>query len=372
LTSGNVLDLLPVSRREPIVLPRIVEEEMRGVVEGVMDVLGRQSSRRMAMEFFQDDDVSHRLLRSCGDTWKLRGRMASFDFHVRGATPQLIECSVFPAGMSFVAEELLEPDAAANYRDAMKALWQTFDVIAICDRDLREQAFLAEFMWLKDRLESQGKSVYITEASDVIWSEGEGTIKVRGELVDKDGDLQYKPLTDPVPVDCVANRLPFGDLREDPVRFENLVAAHRAKPEGFLTDYCEWLLSEKSSLVFLGKEPYLAPFLGNASFSSEYLTVEDVRKKYRQKLVVKPLFSRGGEGVLVKPSNPQLKTVLEGGRLFVFQDYVPAPKLPDGSKFDIRALLIEGEISGFIARVFTGAVTNFRAQGSGHSPVVFR
>lgn len=363
---------LPITERPPVVLPSPLRDRLEAIIGEVLGTFRDPDFQARVRRFFADDPVAGPLFAGLGDGWAVRGGMGSFDFHIVAGEPRMIECSIFPAGMSFVADRLLDDAAAERYRALLGAVFAPFELVAICDERLSRQGFLREFFALKDRLEAEGKRVYICEAADVGYDAASGRILIGGALqADADGDLVYRAFSRPVAVEFVANRLTYGDLRNNPSAFAGLLAAQREAPERFLTDYPEWLVSEKSSLPLLAERPGLEAVMGRATLSGGYRTAAEVRAVYRQRLVAKPLFSRGGEGVLFRPSNPQLEAMLASGRCHVLQDLAPAPKLADGAKFDLRALLVGGEIGGYVARVFSGAVTNFRAPGSGHAPVVF-
>ncbi|MCP5142952.1 MAG: hypothetical protein H6926_03815 [Chromatiales bacterium] len=362
------LSTLPVAQ-DAVRISREQAGVIRHVVDEVLALFKSVDLYRFSQAALAHDPVSTRILAGCVEERAPRARMASFDFHVVDDDVQLIEWSLFPAGLSFVAGELFASKHGRRYTDVLLRLFDPYDVIAVLDVTLVEQLFLPEFFWFKAALEARGKTVHIAEAADLVWNEDGREIAVAGELVATGDCYAYQRFAQPARVDFVANRLPFDDFRADVDQFAGLLEAQCKASERFLTDYFEWLISEKSSLVFLRDVPELAPYLGDARFSTEFADVAEVRKRFGQKIASKPLFSKGGRGVLIKPSNPQLQAILDDENTYVLQRYLAAPKLPNGNKYDLRVLWVEGGEPLFIARQFQGAVTNFRAVNSGHSAV---
>lgn len=295
-------------------------------------------------------------------------KFASFDFHVNENDIQLIECSIFPAGLSFVGSEVMHPSMKSHYLKAINDLFCTYNTITILDDDLKNQTFLPEFFWLKGYLEKLGKRVFISEASDLTYDAHNKKALPRRELVASGG---FRSIPSDVEVDFIVNRLPFGDALDAPKKFQALLDCQNDKSELFATTYYEWIISEKSSLPLLAENSALTGHLGSPTLVNSSLSLDQIKKTYGTKVVAKPLYSRGGRGVMVKPSNPQLKAVLDRNEEYLLQRYSPAPKLPTGEKYDVRAYVLNGNVVGYLARLFYGAVTNFKSQGSGHCQVAF-
>ena len=359
---------MPIRQDFVVELPNNIKTQVENFVATCLEEFSSKEFNQKVNALNLENQLASSLTINKSEKNIVRNKFASFDFHVINDSIQLIECSIFPAGLSFAVSEIMHPSISIQYLNAINELFEPYNKILIIDHDLKNQIFLAEFFWLKHHLQQQGKQVHITEASELSYDLETNTVTCGPELL-LSGEFQSVNLDSQI--DFIANRLPLGDALETPEKFQALFDCQLSNPELFSTTYYEWMLSEKSSLPILAENPSLAKYLGNPSLAKSYQNIEQVKKVYGSKVVAKPLYSRGGKGVMIKPSNPQLKSVLNAEEEYLFQRYAPAPKLPTGEKYDLRAYVLNGEVEGYLARLFFGAVTNFKSNDSGHCQVKF-
>ncbi|MEI7510798.1 MAG: hypothetical protein WCJ84_01430 [Candidatus Peregrinibacteria bacterium] len=296
-------------------------------------------------------------------------KFASFDFHIGGEDdlPKLIEFSYFPAGLHFWAGNILEESQKSHYEAELLKTCAGYSRIGITDEHLSEQIFLEEFLWFRDFLEKNGKTVFLAEAETVCMEDGEISLipwkgitplpPLQGGLTEQERKRET--------VDFLFNRFPFSDFLKIPERFAEIGEVEKQAPQQISTTVREWLYSEKLSLLLLQKDSELADYIPQTLPSWESVYSTEVKQKMSGKIVAKPVFSYGGKGVFLRPSHPILQKILDEKTPYLFQEFCAPPTLSDGRKYDIRLLAINGNISAVIARVYSGAITNFKNEGSG-------
>ena len=300
----------------------------------------------------------------------LTGKIVSFDFHIDPeGIPKLIEYSFFPPGGVGILDLVLEKNSffsPQKYKQEFFQIFKPFTNIAIVDRDLPDQIFYQEFEYIRSVLENEyQKNVYLCEPTDIR--------DKLGELYCKNHKLDY-----------VINRLPFSDGEKEQEKFQSYVQLQKVYPDKFCMPYREWCFSEKSSLELFNNEIFLDKLSNSQrtllkrhipktrfldSFSDNAQVVELFGSL--KKIILKPLNSRSGFGVFLKPSNGILRNLLEKkeSQRYIVQERIPASKLKSGEKYDIRLVFLNGNCAGMVGRVYSGGITNFRTPGSGYSRI---
>ena len=320
-----------------------------------------------------------------------KGVFLSYDFHLAGAEPKLIEINT-NAGGALLNAALARAQKACCIAIAdmttnpveVEALEQTFAAmflaewrlargeqklrrIAIVDENPKEQYLYPEFMLFQEMFQKHGVEAIIADPA---------------ELHLKDGVLWHGD----DPVDFVYNRL-TDFMLENPahVMLRNaylnnaIVLSPHPRAYALYADKRNLaVLSDPEKLASLGVSGNIASILLNGIPRTEIVEASDAERLWseRRKLFFKPATGFGSKAVYRgdKLTKRVWEQILEGD--YIAQALVPAGerligdrKAPQALKFDIRNYVYDGAVQFVTARLYQGQTTNFRTPGGGFAPV---
>lgn len=313
------------------------------------------------------------------------GVIMSYDFHVDGDTPKLIEINTNAGGV-FLNYELLkaskeccketEMQDISHFEETIVSMFKeefvkksskTLETILIVDEHPREQFLYPEFLLCKEILEKHGLQVFIADPEEVSVKDGFlyiGDVKI---------DLVYNRLTD-----FYFEKEEYTKLAEAQQKGSVVITPNSNDHKLFANKMNYLLLQDRDLLgtilndeeLTVMKECIPETVIVDAS-TSEALWAN--RKKY----FFKPYSGFGGRGAyngrgLTKET---WRHINEGG--YLAQEIVSANarvmKRDEGEevyKFDIRAYVYRGKVILFAARMYQGQTTNFRTKGGGFAPIL--
>jgi hypothetical protein len=140
-------------------------------------------------------------------------------------------------------------------------------------------------------------------------------------------------------------------------------------------------LSGAAALEALGVESDLAARVAAGVPETRIVTAENVDALWndRSAWFFKPITGYGSRGAYRgdKVTQRAFAAVRAGG--YVAQRLIPAPRRPATAtgggpplKWDLRAFVQRGEVTGWMCRVYEGQTTNLRTPGGGIGLVAFR
>lgn len=315
------------------------------------------------------------------------GVLMSYDFHIDGTVPKLIEINT-NAGGAFLNYELLRATEAScthvhkqnieNFEAEIVSMFKNefaksnsrqLKTIAIVDENPTLQFLYPEFLLCKNMLEKNGITTYIADPKDLIVEHG--LITCEGAQI----DMVYNRLTDFYFKSSENERLK--EVIEDGA----VVISPNARDHHLFADKVNFFTLEETSItgaVLFDDERSILKntILGTKivdSMSEEYLWTN--RKKY----FFKPYNGYGGRGAYNgKGLTKQVwENIKKGG--YIAQEIIPAnvrmtKSEDDGDgeayKFDIRAYTYKGKLLLLAARMYQGQTTNFRTVGGGFASVM--
>jgi len=367
----------------PVFVSRRHLEEMANIVQAVESVVALSAFRDIVLEW------SAPIARF--DAGGARGVFLSYDFHVTGAGPKLIEintnaggallnavlaraqrgCCPAIAGMTTGSVELGALDQ--SFVDMFFSEWRLVrgdkDLrrIAILDENPREQYLYPEFVLFQQLFRGHGIDAVITDPAALRLDNG-------ALWHGKD------------PVDLVYNRL-TDFMLEDP--------AHAALREAYLNNtvvltphpHAHALYANKRNLAVLtdperlrsiGVSEEVARTLLSGIPRTEIVHATDAVRLWseRRKLFFKPAAGYGSKAAYrgEKLTKRVWDQILAGD--YISQALVPpGERLVGGSqaahalKFDVRNYVYQGAVQFVTARLYQGQTTNFRTPGGGFAPV---
>ncbi len=315
------------------------------------------------------------------------GVFMSYDFHIDGNTPKLIEINT-NAGGAFLNYELLKVvrgccdkitvQDVSSFEDAIVSMFRAeykkksdkeLEMVVIVDEEPEKQFLYPEFLLCKDVLERNGVKVYIVDPKD---------LNVEGEEL----------FVDIVKVDLLYNRLTdFSFEKEEHIKFLSLLSSSSTVVTPSKDDHM--LFADKRSLLALGDESLTSQILSSDELVTlketllETKIVDETNAEYlwehRKKYFFKPFNGYGGRGAYNgKGLTKQVWENIKEGN-YLAQEIIPANvRMTKGGddeemeayKFDIRAYTYKGKILLLAARMYQGQTTNFRTVGGGFAPVM--
>jgi hypothetical protein len=295
----------------------------------------------------------------------LSAPIMSYDFHLEGQQPKLIEINTSAAGYILTANS---GRYGVSAEDFSKKITEIFNIeaaglknIAIVDENVKAQFFYEEFEILKNILSSQGFNVFILSPEQLITKSD--CLYFENHKI----DFIYWRHTDFL----LAN---FPHIKKS---YQNGSVKVSPTPELFS------LLSDKSNMIYWS-QTFDESSLQSSQFAQVLLPTQlittvnaDALWTDRKNWVFKPQALYGGKGVYLgkKLSKPKWDEIVTDGN-YLAQAYVPPLEINidgDGNKekikADLRAYAWRDELLLLIARGYSGQITNFRSEGSGFYPI---
>ena len=319
------------------------------------------------------------------------GVFLSYDFHMAGTEPKLIEintnaggallnaalaraqkaCCAAIAGMTTdpVAIEMLGQTFVAMFLTEWQLARgdQKLRRIAIVDENPTEQYLYPEFILFQQMFQNHGIEAIIADPA---------------ELRLHDGVLWH----DDVPIDFVYNRLtdfmlekpPNAVLRDAYLNNATVLSPHPRAYALYANKRNLAVLSNPKRLASLGVSEDVARVLLNGIPKTEIVEASDEKRLWseRRKLFFKPATGFGSRAAYRgdKLTKRVWEQILAGD--YIAQALVPAGerligvrKTPQKLKFDIRNYVYGGAVQFITARLYQGQTTNFRTPGGGFAPV---
>jgi hypothetical protein len=325
------------------------------------------------------------------DGSRAKGVFLSYDFHLAGAEPKLIEINTNAGGAVLNAVLARAQKACcssiANMTTdpvAVEALEQTFVTmflsewrmargdqrlrrIAIVDEKPKEQYLYPEFILFQQMFQRHGVEAIIADPV---------------ELRLHDGILWH----DDDPIDFVYNRLTdfmlekplHVTLREAYMNGAVVLSPHPRAYALYANKRNLAVLSDPERLASLGVSEEIASTLLSGIPRTEIVEASNAERLWseRRKLFFKPATGFGSKAVYRgdKLTKRVWEQILAGD--YIAQALVPAGErligdrnAPQALKFDIRNYVYDGAVQFITARLYQGQTTNFRTPGGGFAPV---
>jgi len=287
----------------------------------------------------------------------LSAPIMSYDFHLDGEQPKLIEINTSAAGYILTAHS---GRYGVSPEDFSKKINKIFNIeakglknIAIVDENVKEQFFYEEFEILKKSLTEF--NVFILEPK---------------QLIEKDNQLYFEN-----------HKIDFIYWRHTDFLLENFPQIKNCYQNGAVkispTPEIFSLLSDKGQMTGWDESSLQSSQLAQVLLPTQLITTAnaDILWADRKNWVFKPAALYGGKGVYLgkKLSKPKWDEIVTDGN-YLAQAYVPPLEINSNRdekiKVDLRAYAWRDELLLLIARGYTGQITNFRSPGSGFYPVL--
>jgi hypothetical protein len=313
------------------------------------------------------------------------GVLMSYDFHIDGDVPKLIEINT-NAGGAFLNYELCkvmqecctktQRQDISHFEEAIVAMFKEefakksdkcLETVAIVDDAPERQFLYQEFLLCKEILERHGITTYIVDPKVML---AKGSVLYVGDVKI---DLMYNRLTD------------FYFTEEDHKKFLQIFESNQTIITPNKDDYK--LFADKINLIYLQDDEFLATILSKGDLTTlkrtilETVVVNPSNEAYiwenRKKYFFKPCNGFGGRGAyngrgLTKQTWQYIKN-----NNYLAQEIVAANTRvtkegddKDVYKFDIRAYTYRGKVLLLAARMYQGQTTNFRTVGGGFAPIL--
>jgi hypothetical protein len=307
----------------------------------------------------------------------------SYDFHLDGETPRLLEINTNASGY-LIADALYSMHAQSNpFPLAMNSLKKSFveefqrlglegsPHIAIIDEAPYEQKMFPEFLFYKSLFEKWGHTASIHDTIDLAYRNGALFA------------MEKK-------IDFIYNR--YCDFTLSDPSSEQLRRAYLEGACGFSPNPKEYiLLADKRRLVPMSSDGWLETVATSdisidairnvlipTWHAGEFADISEIWQK-RKQLFFKPPQSYGGKAAFRGSSISRKvfnRVMIENT---LIQQYVPAPKITFESdetaadwKYDLRAYAYGGEVQLLVARIYQGQITNFNQAYGGYCPIFIR
>jgi len=367
----------------PVFVSRRHLDQMAEIVRAVQTVIALPAYRETVLAWAPP--VAHL------DAAGTRGAFLSYDFHVAGAGPMLIEINTNAGGALLNAvlaraQKVCCPAIAGMTNDpvALSALDQTFvdmffaewrlargarDLrrIAIVDENPQDQYLYPEFVLFQQLFRRHGVDAVIADPSALRLHDGmlwHGNDPI---------DLVYNRLTDfmlETPAQAVLREAYLNNamvLTPDP-RAHALYANKRNLA----------VLSDPDRLRSLGVSEEISRTLLNGIPRTEIVHAADAERLWSQR---RKLFFKLAAGFGSRAAYRGDKLTKRVWAEILAGDYIaqalvtPGERLiagdqaPQALKFDVRNYVYDGAVQFITARLYQGQTTNFRTPGGGFAPV---
>ena len=322
---------------------------------------------------------------------RTKGVFLSYDFHLAGAEPKLIEINTNAGGALLNAalaraQKACCPAIANMTTDpvAVEALEQTFLTmflaewrlargdqklrrIAIVDENPKEQFLYPEFVLFQQMFQKHGVEAIIADPAELHLKDG---ILWHG---DDPIDFVYNRLTD-----FMLEKPAHAVLHDAYLNNAVVISPHPQAYALFANKRNLAVLSNPGRLISLGVSEAIVRTLSNGIPRTEIVMASDAERLWseRRKLFFKPATGFGGRAAYRgdKLTKRVWEQILTGD--YIAQALVPAGerligdrKAPLTLKFDIRNYVYDGSVQFITARLYQGQTTNFRTPGGGFAPV---
>jgi len=367
----------------PVFIARHHLESMAAVVRAVEVVVALPAYRELVLA--RAPDVAR------FDAGGAKGVFFSFDFHLAGAQPMLIEINT-NAGGALLSAALAKAQRAccqaiagmATDPVALGALDQTFlamflaewrlargeqrlQRVAIVDENPQGQYLYPEFVLFQQLFRRNGVDAVITDPSSLRLHDG---VLWQG---DEAIDLVYNRLTDFMleePLHAV--------LRDAYLSNAVVLTPHPRAHALYANKRNLALLSDAEALRSIGVPDDTARLLLNGIPRTEIVDPANAERLWteRRKLFFKPASGFGSKAAYrgEKLTKRVWGEILAGD--YVAQALVPPGErliadasAPQSLKFDVRNYAYAGQVQFVTSRLYQGQTTNFRTPGGGFAPV---
>lgn len=307
--------------------------------------------------------------------------LMSFDFHIVGGKPKLIEINTNAS--HFLTSKLMEtyvcskegrtsffPNALEKLKDSFLNEWKLFcnhvlKSVCIADEDPTMQKAYFEFLLYKNLFESMNLSVSIDDPKNLVWN-SKDLLGSNGQKI----DMVYNRSTD--------FYLEETDSKALKIAYDSNAVCVTPHPQEYK------LLADKQRLLDFGSSGFLEKYLSDSEiklFKETVLEIRDVKAEQkeeiwanRKKYFFKPKNSYGGKGAYKGESitHKVFDQIIENGD-YTAQEFAPpsTTQISDqvshsvDAKVDFRFFVYNGEIQHATARAYIGQTTNFRTLGGG-------
>jgi hypothetical protein len=319
------------------------------------------------------------------------GVFLSYDFHVTGAGPKLIEINT-NAGGALLNAALARAQRAccpaiaglSTGPVALVALDQSFVTmfftewrlargdrelrrIAIVDENLQEQYLYPEFLLFQQLFRRNGVDAVITDPAALRLHDG---LLWHG---DEAIDLVYNRLTD-----FMLEQPAHAVLRDAYLNHAVVLTPHPRVHALYANKRNLAVLSDPERLRLFGVSDDIARTLLDGIPRTEIVDAADAKRLWseRRKLFFKPAAGFGSKATYRgdKLTKRVWEQILVGD--YIAQAMVPAGErligdhqTPQALKFDVRNYVYDGAVQFITARLYQGQTTNFRTPGGGFAPV---
>ena len=367
----------------PVFVSRHHLERMAAIVRAAQTVIALPAYRELVLG--SAPPVAH------FDAGGARGVFLSFDFHLAGAEPQLIEintnaggaflnaalaraqkaCCPAVAGMTTGPIALVALDQA--FIDMFLAEWrlarggQELRRIAIVDENPQEQYLYPEFILFQELFRRHGMDAVIADPAALRLRDG---VLWHG---DQPVDLVYNRLTD-----FMLAEPGHAVLRDAYLSNAVVLTPHPRVHALYANKRNLAVLSDPERLRSFGVSEDIARTLLSGIPRTEIVNPADAERLWseRRKLFFKPAAGFGSRAAYRgdKLTKRVWEQILAGD--YIAQALVtPGERLiageqgPHALKFDVRNYVYDGAVQFITARLYQGQTTNFRTPGGGFAPV---
>lgn len=320
-----------------------------------------------------------------------KGVFLSYDFHLAGAEPKLIEINTNAGGAllnaalaraqkaccSAIADMTTDPVAVEALEQTFVTMFlsewqlargdQKLRRIAIVDENPKEQFLYPEFILFQQMFQKYGVEAIISDPAELQFHDG---VLWHG---DDPIDFVYNRLTD-----FMLEKPAHVMLRDAHLNNAIVLSPHPRAYALYANKRNLAVLSDPQRLSVLGVPEDVARTLLNGIPKTEVVDASDAERLWseRRKLFFKPATGFGGRAAYRgdKLTKRVWEQILAGD--YIAQALVPAGerligdrKAPQTLKFDIRNYVYGGVVQFVTARLYQGQTTNFRTPGGGFAPV---
>jgi hypothetical protein len=354
-------------------LPQSVIDSIAAAVDNIFRLSRLDSYRESVLR----DPVDREILSGPAENLSV---LMSYDFHLEGETPRLLEINTNASGYLIANELYTLHDQPNPFPGAINSLKKSFvdefqrlgfegpPRIAIIDEQPLAQKMYPEFLCYKSLFKKWGYAASIHDYTNLSYRNG---ALFAGEQE----------------IDFIYNR--YCDFTLSEPSSKELRRAYLEGACGFSPNPKEYiLLADKRRLVPMSSDGWLeAVATSEISIGairnvllptwhiSDFSGVNEVWQK-RKQLFFKPSQSYGGKSAYRGKSISRKVFNRVVSEDCLIQQYAPAPKITFENdetsaewKYDLRAYAYGGEVQMIVARIYQGQITNLNKEYGGYCPV---
>lgn len=292
----------------------------------------------------------------------------AIDFHVSETTAKIIEVNLFPPGFSAFIERLeaafvttFLPGHACELAGYEARLCRAITAggagrVGIVSTQIEAHHRYPEFVYVQTLLAARQVETVLCSAE-----------QLTADVVR--------------PLERIFNRLIPSEWTAVESAVTAYTAAYAADPARFYTNPNGWYAADKRLLpqLAVADEPLIAGASLPCQRLSAFPDAAALEAAFpHRRSVLKPVSDYASHHVYVKPSVPQQRTLLDTDASgYVVQEFFPASEIPYVEpeatatiKFDVKIVFLDAAPVGAFARLYEGAMTNFRRPAGGIAPVV--